>query len=85
MAAPHTGGTTATQDASGAEHVRMPMAEEAGLWNSSIDELVALYRAIERRHLSLPVFSITPLLLFTWNWIKFSLSLSCSICFFSSQ
>ena len=48
------------------------MVQEAGLWERSIDELVTLYRDIERRHLSLPVFSVAPLLIFTWNWIKFN-------------
>lgn len=42
-------------------------------WRDGIDHLTSLYREIERRNLALPAVSITPLLVYLWNFIKFEL------------
>lgn len=47
------------------------MSDADGAFVQATDSLVALYRNIERRTLDLPLFSIMPLLIYSWAALKF--------------
>lgn len=52
------------------------MTEEAlKRWDNSLTAIEDLYRDVERRSLSLPVFSLAPMIIALWNSIKFGLFL----------
>ena len=51
------------------------MTGNANLWAQSVNELVSLYRKVERRGLALPAFSLAPLGIYIWNTIKFEVCL----------
>lgn len=47
------------------------MVKNAGEWEKSINDLVDLYRKIERRSIAVPTFSLVPFLIIMWNTVKF--------------
>ena len=51
------------------------MEENRVHWEGSISTLESLYKDVERRSLSLPAFSLTPLAICIWNVIKLEVTL----------
>ena len=43
-------------------------------WDATLNDLISLYRDVERRSLSLSMISITPFLVGLWSYIKFQLA-----------
>ena len=51
------------------------MGESRVRWDKAVDALEGLYKDVERRSFSLPMFSLSPLVIGTWNTIKFEVFL----------
>lgn len=47
------------------------LGEEKSRWEIGTEQLVDLYRDIERKSLNFPFISFMPLLIFIWNYLKF--------------
>jgi hypothetical protein len=52
------------------------MGENRTRWDRALDALETLYRDVERRSLSLPMFSPRPFVICLWNFIKFIVCLT---------
>src|SRR5438309_5398384 len=62
-------------DAAPSSASRTPVIQKLSPWEEFIENLIALYREIERRSFSLSAFSVYPLAIGLWSVFKFEVSL----------
>jgi putative Mn2+ efflux pump MntP len=58
------------------------MDQNRARWDKALDALEALHKDVERRSFSLPMFSLSPLMIGWWNFVKFYVCLLLDIMLF---